>query len=123
MAGQASTVLVIEDDPATAQLIADALASAGYQPLHAREGGEALRLIAEHRPGLVILDLALPGIDGRSFLLSLRADEQTKRVPVVVVSANSDSLSAFERRSVTRVLPKPFDVEALVAAVRSVSRI
>ena len=116
-------MLVIEDDPATAQLIADALASAGYRPLHAAEGGEALRLIGEHRPDLVILDLALPGIDGRSFLLSLRADEQTKRTPVIVVSANSDSLSVFEQRSVTRVLPKPFEVDALVAAVRSVSGI
>ena len=118
MAGRAGTVLVVEDDPSTGHLIAQVLASAGYEPLHAREGGEALRLIREREPRLVILDLALPGLDGCSFLLSLRADERTKRLPVIVVSANTDSLTAFERRAVARVLPKPFDLEALVAAVR-----
>ena len=118
MTRRAVTVLVVEDDPSTRQLIAQVLASAGYEPLHAREGGEALRLIREREPGLVILDLALPGLDGRSFLLSLRADERTKRLPVIVVSANADSLTTFERRAVATVLPKPFDLEALVAAVR-----
>ena len=118
MTGRETTVLVIEDDPSTTQLITQVLTSAGYEPLQAREGGEALRLIREREPDLVILDLALPGLDGRSFLLSLRADERTKRLPVIVVSANADSLTAFERRAVARVLPKPFDLEALLAAVR-----
>jgi DNA-binding response OmpR family regulator len=120
MADRSGTVLVVEDDLSTIQLIAQVLAAAGYEPLRAREGGEALRLIREREPDLVILDLALPGLDGRSFLLSLRADKRTKRLPVIVVSANADSLSAFERRAVAAVLPKPFDVEALLAAVRGV---
>ena len=118
VAGQRAAVLVVEDDPSTAQLIAQALEATGYEPLRAREGGDALRLIRERGADLVILDLALPGLDGRSFLLSLRAEERTKRLPVIVVSANAESLSIFERRAVAAVLPKPFDVEALVAAVR-----
>ena len=118
MTERASTVLVVEDDPSTIQLISQVITSAGYEPLHAREGGEALRLIRERGPAVVILDLALPGLDGRSFLLSLRAEEQTKRLPVIVVSANAETLSPFERRAVAAVLPKPFDVEALLAAVR-----
>jgi CheY-like chemotaxis protein len=121
VAGRENTVLVIEDDPSTAQLISEVLKSAGYRSLHAREGAEALRLIRERHPDMITLDLALPGIDGRSFLLSLRSDEQTKRTPVIVVSANSENLNAFERRSVTRVLPKPFDLDDLVTAVRSVA--
>ena len=111
-------MLVVEDDPSTTQLLTEVLTAAGYEPLHALEGGEALRLIREHRPDLIILDLALPGIDGRSFLLGLRADERTKRTPVIVVSANGESLSTFERRAVSKVLPKPFDVETLVSALR-----
>jgi hypothetical protein len=119
MAHLMNTILVIEDDPATAELITEVLRSAGYQPMLATEGGEALRLIRERHPDAITLDLSLPGLDGRSFLLSLRSDEQTKRTPVIVVSANSDTLNAFERRSVARVLPKPFDVDDLVAAVRA----
>jgi CheY-like chemotaxis protein len=63
----------------------------------------------------------LPGLDGRSFLLGLRSNEATKRTPVIVVSANSESLNLFERRAVTRVLPKPFDVEELRQAIQGVA--
>src|SRR4051794_4002387 len=102
-------VLIVEDDPTTAELLETTLGDSGYKLFLAREGGEALRLIKEHHPAAITLDLALPGLDGRSFLLSLRADEATKRTPVIVVSANHDNLTAFEKRGVAKILPKPFD--------------
>ena len=117
----AETILVIEDDPSTAELISEALADSGFDIVQAREGAEALRLIEERKPRAITLDLALPGIDGRSFLLGLRSNETTKRTPVIVVSANSETLNAFERRAVTHVLPKPFDVEELRAAISTVA--
>ena len=115
------TILIIEDDQSTAELMTEVLSAAGYEPLLAREGSEALRMVRERAPSAITLDLALPGVDGRSFLLSLRSQEQTKRTPVIVVSANSENLNAFERRAVTEVIPKPFDLEDLVTAVRSVT--
>jgi len=118
---KAQTILVIEDDPTTAELISDALSDDGFKPVVAREGGEALRMIRERHPSAITLDLALPGIDGRSFLLSLRSDEATKRTPVIVVSANSESLTSFERRAVARVIPKPFDLDELRDAVEGVA--
>ncbi len=121
MGRPAETILIIEDDPSTAELMTEVVQAAGFEPLLAREGGEALRMIGERRPTAITLDLALPGIDGRSFLLSLRSREDTKRTPVIVVSANSENLNAFERRSVTRVIPKPFDVDDLLTAVRAVT--
>jgi CheY-like chemotaxis protein len=121
VAAQSGTILIIEDDASTADLISEALADSGYRLVRATEGGEALKLIQQHQPSAITLDLALPGIDGRSFLLGLRSNEATKRTPVIVVSANSDSLSSFERRAVTRVLPKPFDVEELRQAVQGVT--
>ena len=119
---KAQTILVVEDDPTTAELISDALADEGYKLVVAREGGEALRLIRERHPSAITLDLALPGIDGRSFLLSLRSDEATKRTPVIVVSANSENLTSFERRSVSQVIPKPFDLDELRSAVAGVAQ-
>ena len=121
MGGAANTILIVEDDPSTAELITEVLTSVGYTPLRAKEGGEALRLIRECQPSAITLDLALPGIDGRSFLLSLRADEQTKRTPVIIVSANSDTLNTFERRAVSGVLPKPFNVDDLLNALQRVA--
>jgi DNA-binding response OmpR family regulator len=114
---EAGSILIVEDDPTTAELISEALSDAGYELLKAREGGEALRLARECRPSAITLDLELAGLDGRSFLLGLRADEATKRTPVIVVSANSENLNTFERRTVARVLPKPFDVSELRATV------
>jgi len=114
------TILVIEDDPSTAELIKEALDGA-YRLLLAREGGEALRLIHERPPSAITLDLALPGLDGRSFLMGLRSNEATKRTPVIVVSANHEILSNFERRSVARVLHKPFDLDELRAAIEGVA--
>ena len=110
-------ILIVEDDLSTSQLISEALSDSGYELLVAREGGEALRLVSEHAPSAITLDLELPGIDGRSFLLGLRSDKRTKRTPVIVVSANCDVLNTFERRSVSRVFSKPFDVGELRAAV------
>jgi DNA-binding response OmpR family regulator len=115
------TILVIEDDPSTAALIKEALGDGAYRLLLAREGGEALRLIRERPPSAITLDLALPGLDGRSFLMGLRSNEATKRTPVIVVSANHETLSTFERRSVSRVLPKPFDLDELRAAIEGVA--
>ena len=119
MAKRQRTILIVEDDPSTAALIGEVLADRGYHLLVAREGAEALRMIREQQPQVITLDLALPGIDGRSFLMGLRSDETTKRTPVIVVSANSESLNGFERRAVTSVLPKPFEVSDLLAAIES----
>jgi CheY-like chemotaxis protein len=121
VAKQRETILIVEDDAATADLISEALSDSGYKLVRATEGGEALRLIEQLRPSAITLDLALPGLDGRSFLLGLRSNEATKRTPVIVVSANAESLNAFERRAVTRVLPKPFDVEELRQAVQGIA--
>src|SRR4051812_6054433 len=104
------TVLIVEDDEATATLLSDVLADRGFKLLHAREGGEALRLIHDHQPQAIMLDLALPGIDGRSFLMGLRSNDATKRTPVIVVPANCETLTTFERRAVSKVVTKPFDV-------------
>ncbi len=119
MGRPAETILIIEDDPSTAELLTEVVQAAGFKPLLAREGSEALKMLGEQQPSAITLDLALPGLDERSFLLSLRAREETKRTPVIVVSANSENLNAFERRSVTRVIPKPFDVDALLRTVKS----
>jgi CheY-like chemotaxis protein len=113
------TVLIIEDDPSTAELMTEVVSSAGLQPVLAREGGEALRLLEQQQPTAITLDLALPGIDGRSFLLGLRSREDTKRTPVIVVSANAETLNSFERHAVARVIPKPFDIDDLLAALQS----
>ncbi|HVG24700.1 MAG TPA: response regulator [Thermoanaerobaculia bacterium] len=82
----APRVLVVEDDPNAYELIASALTSAGYLPLRARHGDEAIRIARDAHPVAVTLDLVLPGMDGWEVLRRLKSDEATRALPVVIIS-------------------------------------
>jgi len=79
-------VLVVEDDAHAYELLAAALASAGYLAVRARHGEEALRLARETHPLAVTLDLVLPGLDGWEVLKKLKTDLDTRDIPVVIIS-------------------------------------
>ena len=79
-------VLVVEDDANAYDLIAAALSSAAYLPIRARHGEEALKLAREAKPAAVTLDLVLPGVDGWEVLKRLKSDEETRNIPVVIIS-------------------------------------
>ncbi|HEX6087417.1 MAG TPA: response regulator [Thermoanaerobaculia bacterium] len=85
-ATSASTVLVVEDDHAAYDAIASTLTTAGFLPIRARHGDEALRIAKEVHPAAVTLDLALPGMDGWEVLRRLKSDDATRSLPVVIVS-------------------------------------
>ena len=116
-ADSSKTVLVVDDDPSVADLIAALLESEGYYPILAKDGDQALQTAYEVKPDAITLDLDMPGLDGRGMLRRLRADAATREVPVVVVSANSDILSHQERGQVVHTLGKPFLLPELVDAV------
>ncbi|HEX2411228.1 MAG TPA: ATP-binding protein [Solirubrobacteraceae bacterium] len=82
----AGTVLVIEDDPPSAELLAVYLEGAGYRVVVARDGSAGLELARRLHPRTVILDILLPDIDGWELLTRLKGDAATAEVPVVVVS-------------------------------------
>ncbi len=79
-------ILVVEDDPAAFQLVESALRDAGYIPLRARSGEEALELAKTLRPAAITLDLVLPGLDGWAVLKTPKSDPGTRDIPVVIVS-------------------------------------
>lgn len=114
---QQKRVVIVEDDPDIALLIASVLEDAGYRPFVVGDGRRALQVVRELKPVVVTLDLELPGMDGRTVLRRLDADTQTEHVPVVVVSASIQLLSREELRLISRALPKPFDSNDLVEAV------
>ena len=114
-------ILVVDDDPMTLRYVRDALAKAGYRPLAATGPEEALRLVEAERPGLVLLDLMLPGSDGMELMRSILGRVE---VPVVFLSAyGKDEViaRALEAGAVDYVV-KPFSTTELVARVRSAMR-
>lgn len=103
-------VLVIDDVASVLQLIRAALTGYPVDVLTAVDGGSGLALAREVKPDLVLLDLALPVMDGWQVLSALRADPATAEVPVVIVTAHGDSNAASRAREVgaSAFISKPF---------------
>ena len=81
------TILVVDDDPIVRELFRRLLPRAGYAAVVATNGMDALAALENHAPDLVLLDLAMPKMDGLTFLQVLRQDSECKNVPVILISA------------------------------------
>ena len=112
-------VVVVEDDPAILDLLADELRENGFQPLVLRRGGAVVKTVKDEKPGAVILDLALPDRDGTHILRDLKDDWDAKKTPVIVISAYTGRLDHNGRANAEAVFPKPFDLHELMNAVRA----
>ena len=112
-------VLVVDDHPPVLSIIEDILERAGLEVLKAGDGAECLRKVREEQPDLVILDLMMPGKDGFEVLREIRAQSNTKYLPVIVLTARDtygDMLKGW-MAGAHRYLTKPCLVEELVSAV------
>ncbi len=110
------TVVVIEDDPRSAELVELHLRAAGLRPVAASTGEQGLDLVRARDPVAVVLDIHLPGMDGWEVLSELKSDPATAHVPVVVVSVEPERGRGFALGA-TEYLVKPVSGEHLLAAV------
>ena len=112
-------ILVVDDEAAIRAVIAAVLEEEGHDISHARDGAEALAAIQASMPDLIVLDLAMPGMDGWHLLEELHNRGLRKATRVVIVSAHYDPATAplSQRRKVGHFLPKPFEPDALIAMV------
>jgi PAS domain S-box-containing protein len=115
----APRILVVEDDPDIASLIARNLSQVGYSVETAGTGKAAIDLVRQKPPDLLTLDIYLPDIDGREVLQTLKSDPATADVPVVVVSVMPDSQESL-RLGAIDFLTKPIDASALIDSVSRV---
>jgi CheY-like chemotaxis protein len=82
------SVLVVDDHPDTGEVLSRLLQRRGYDAVAAQSGEEALARLAESLPSVIVLDVAMPGMNGAELLREIRADPRLKHVPVVVFSAD-----------------------------------
>lgn len=117
-------VLVVEDEGDLLEAVTFALKKEGLRPIRATNGEEALRLVKEERPDLVLLDLMLPGLDGLEVCRRLRSSEDTARIPIIMVTAKAEETDAVIGLGVGAddYIRKPFGLKELVARVRAVLR-
>src|SRR3979409_1749769 len=118
MLGQrfARPVLVVDDDEATRAAERAVLTDDGFRVIEARDGAEAMRVISNDTPALVVLDIQMPGVDGPSFARQLRV--ALRRVPLVILTAAMDPKHEADRCNAEAYLTKPFDGPELLRVVR-----
>ncbi|SEJ06912.1 response regulator [Frateuria terrea] len=110
-----ASVLVIEDDPAFARILADMLHRKGCRVLLAADGESGLALAREHQPSGVLLDVALPGMDGWAVFERLRSDPATRAVPVHFISS-AEGVDRARKLGAVGFLVKPVTREAIANA-------
>jgi CheY-like chemotaxis protein len=110
------TVLIIDDDKATHDLLERDFAEQGYEVLHAMGGREGLKVAKAARPDLITLDIIMPDLDGWSVLKALKDDPELREIPVVLATIMADRDMGFALGAADFVT-KPFDRDQLVQAV------
>jgi len=114
------TILVVEDTLESLKLLTDLLIAEGYQVRPANSGELALGFVAAFRPDLILLDLRMPGMDGFEVLRRLKAQELSRDIPVIVLSAVTETERRVEGLKLGAVdfVHKPFQREELLARVQ-----
>ncbi len=123
-ASMGGAILVVEDEPAIQELIAVNLIHAGHQVLRAGNVPEAEAVVREVLPDLVLLDWMLPGPPGLSFARQLRANERTRDIPIIMLTARAqeqDTIAGLEGGADDYVT-KPFSPKELLARIKAVMR-
>ena len=112
-------ILLVDDEPDNLELLAIILAHEGFLPVTARSGGEALDAIARDAPDLVLLDVMMPGMDGFEVLRRLKADQSTRGIPVIMLTAMDHPSAQKVARSAGAAdfIGKPLDRADLCARV------
>jgi CheY-like chemotaxis protein len=109
-------VLIVDDDPETRAAERQLLSESGFRVVEARDGAEALRVVQEDPPAVVVLDVQMPGMDGPAFARELRM--ALRRVPLVILTGVPDPRHEADRCNAEAYLAKPFDALELVSVVR-----
>ena len=113
-------VLLIEDELNIAEAIRFILSRDGLRVSHLPDGMRALEVMRADRPDLVILDHMLPGLSGLEILGALRADPETRAIPVMMLTARGRDREAAERAGANRFISKPFSNAEILAEVRAI---
>jgi signal transduction histidine kinase/DNA-binding response OmpR family regulator len=116
------SILIIDDDAAVHQLLADALRTEGYKLEFAKSGAEGLRLARELRPAVITLDVLMPEMDGWVVLSLLKDDPELAAIPVIMLTVRADQDFGFAM-GVADYLQKPIDRERLIRVLKRYHRL
>jgi len=113
-------VVCVEDEPEMIDLIRLILGRKGYEVIGAHGGTVAMQVIQENKPGVILLDLMMPDMDGWEVYQQLKADDEVKNIPVIVVTAKAQSIDKVLGLHIAKVddyISKPFSPQELLDSI------
>ncbi len=115
-------ILIVDDEVGIAKLLEEVLQDEGHRTILASNGKQALERVAGEPPDVVITDFMMPIMDGAAMVAALRADPNTKEIPVIVVSSLPETAVKARCPGATLVLRKPFSIFDVVDKVTGLLR-
>lgn len=116
------TILIVDDDRPMSAILTKYLSNHGFSVMNAYNGAEGLAVVESARPGLVLTDVEMPGMDGFTFCRRLRESRATAAIPVIIMSgkkiSETDQLSGYMRGADDYLL-KPFSFDLLLAKIKA----
>ncbi|HEY9088541.1 MAG TPA: response regulator [Anaerolineaceae bacterium] len=118
--GKICTIIYIEDDPEMIDLVTLILNRRGFTVKGAHGGKQGLELVMEDKPDLILLDLMMPDVDGWDVYQQIKADETTRNIPVIVITAKSQAIDRVLGLHIAKVddyISKPFRPQELLDSI------
>ena len=118
----AKRLLVIDDDPGLLLAVSETLRAEGFDVKTARRGADALVIVAQSMPDLIVSDIRMPGMDGYQLVKNLRSNTRTRLIPIVFLTVKDEIVDRIQgfRTGVDAYLTKPFEPDELVAVVNAI---
>ncbi|MFH1768401.1 MAG: response regulator [Candidatus Omnitrophota bacterium] len=110
-------ILLIDDEPQLVNVVKTRLEDKNYHVITAFDGEEGLRKVKEELPDLIVVDIIMPNMDGYTFVKELRADSQTKQIPVIVLTGRDKMKDLFEIEGIKDYVVKPFEGDKLLEKI------
>jgi CheY-like chemotaxis protein len=116
-----ATILIADDDEGIREFLRELLDSEGYRVEEAKNGAEAIALIAAKRPHAVLMDLMMPVVSGAEATAMIKRDPRTASIPVLAMSAGRNIAALHDQIPADDFIAKPFDLSALVATLAALT--
>lgn len=113
-------ILIFDDDESIVDVLTIILDEAGYRVKSATEGKEALEITKKEKPNLILLDILMSGMNGKEFKQSLKEIKGADDIPIIVISANSQTEEISEEIGAVDFITKPFEIDEVLGKIANI---